>query len=109
MRSALGLDMTSAMAIVKYAPFLCLLHFVYLVGLKGKMAAEYDSGVDVFEPDLTTPIAGTVFYLALVTVGPRVMKGSKPVDCKEAMIAYNLYQVRQQRMCAISQANAGTD
>ena len=84
----------------KFWPYLCLVHFVHLFSLEKKMADRY--AIDpkgVFESDLTMPVLGTVFYLLLVTVGPKVMMNRKPFELKDSMIAYNAYQVIYNSWC----------
>ena len=61
-------------AVAKYAPFLCLLHFVHLFAKEKEMAVQHEAqGSSLFYPDLKTPIAGSLFYILLVTVGPKLM------------------------------------
>ena len=61
----------------RYLPYLSLFHLVHLFGLENKMAAQYKTDQTVFDSDLTVPVAGTVFYLLLVTVGPKIMAVSQ--------------------------------
>lgn len=61
----------------RYLPYLSLFHLVHLFGLEKKMAAQYKTDQTVFDSDLTVPVAGTVFYLLLVTVGPKIMAVSQ--------------------------------
>ena len=66
-------DTMSLSAIKTYGPYLCLVHFVHLYGLEKKMAKDYETDQSIFDSDLKIPVAGTVFYLLLVTVGPKLM------------------------------------
>lgn len=61
----------------RYLPYLSLFHLVHLFGLEKKMAAQYKTDQTIFDSDLTVPVAGTVFYLLLVTVGPKIMEVSQ--------------------------------
>ncbi|WZN65006.1 fatty acid elongase [Chloropicon roscoffensis] len=83
----------------RYLPYLSLFHLVHLFGLEKKMAAQYKTDQTVFDSDLTVPVAGTVFYLLLVTVGPKIMARKKAYVLKDAMIAYNAYQVLYNTWC----------
>jgi elongation of very long chain fatty acids protein 4 len=87
-------------AVAKYAPFLCLLHFVHLFAKEKEMAVQHQAqGSSLFTPDLKTPIAGSLFYILLVTVGPKLMMDRKPFVLKHAMMAYNAYQVVYNTWC----------
>ena len=59
------------------------------------MKLTYNSGIEVFEKvSWAPPVVVTVSYLSTVAVVPIFMKDLKAWEVKEAMIAYNLFQVR---------------
>ena len=70
---------------------LAAVHAAYIVNVYlesvGKPSADYLGQVDV-----RIAVSLTLFYVALIFVGPRLMEGVKPFNVKEYMLVYNMYQ-----------------
>jgi GNS1/SUR4 family len=65
-----------------------------------QMRAKRAAGGDPFKGTALWPaIAGTLFYLAALFVGKRVMAARPPFDCKKHMLVYNAYQVALNVWC----------